>query len=272
MQQYVAMDEPYLVRTPSTISTLTEFSDSDFHDMDIDSNDEDEEFFDANEMSFAAVEGPKRSNDIRDSLETGSPSSSTDIDGAQVISASFGNVHIAKKKYQAGSNASVQGQRQEDIGQDAGLSPSSEDTVDDRSGHITNEKCIISGLESQVHELQTKNRKLQNEKWNLENRVTSLKAVILTNNERVAHMKTLETQLDHALRYIAALKKQVRAQGGLVLEDLWGDERGKGDNENGEEDDDDDGDKCVPVYFPHAAANPNQYTALDCQKRRAMKH
>ncbi|KAL1897592.1 hypothetical protein Sste5346_003898 [Sporothrix stenoceras] len=125
----------------------------------------------------------------------------------------------------------------------------------------------IARLKYQINDLSKMMYDLRHENWALENRVTALKATVLTNEEQLLHTSKMEAKLDHALRYIEALKKQVRSYGGTVFADGmegFADSVAQDGDDNSE-----DGD--IPAYYPQAAAKPQQYTALAIQNRRALK-
>lgn len=308
-----------VVGPPSTVSTLTDlsdWSDSDFVDMDLDGVDEPQDCIEVAASSTATTAEPEQSAAVRNSLElthatflkaTGSAlasaHTSSSIAGATLATRSErsaagrratgspskttspskatgpNNTTSPKKTIGGRITKKDKGKRKAiDLVQlekalirvPGSSNCRDEDMPDIHAAQLADRDDMISRLKTQINELQSKKDHLEHTKWSLENQVTVLKAVVLTNKERVAHTKKLETQLDHALHYVDALKKQVRAHGGFVFGD---DIKGHTDDMiEDEEEDDGDGDKYIPAYFPHAAANPKQYTALAIQKRRAMKH
>ena len=308
MAQSVVVGPP---STISTLTDLSEWSGSEI-DMAIDGQDEPQDCIEVAVSSTSMTDDPEKSAAVRDCLElthatflkaTGAALSSghtsSSIAGANFASRSERSATTGPSKTASPIKASsprktatpnkVIGGRigKKDQGKAKAINPvllkkalvgvpgpsssRDEEMSDIHAEQLADRDSTIARLEAQINKPQSKKDHLDHAKWSLENRITGLKAVILTNKERVAHTKKLETQLDHALHYVDALKKQVRAHGGFFFGDNV---KGHTDDmiEDEDDNDDDDGDKYMPVYFPHAAANPKQYTALAIQKRRAMKY
>lgn len=106
-----------------------------------------------------------------------------------------------------------------------------------------------AALQSEVHALCEKNKALRQQRWELENEIVALKAKILTDEDEVQSVNVMEKDLDHAKRYIRALKTQVRALGGYVFD-------ASDDGDSSRESDDGE----LPASFPRAAANPSDFT------------
>ncbi|EFX02442.1 hypothetical protein CMQ_2491 [Grosmannia clavigera kw1407] len=114
-------------------------------------------------------------------------------------------------------------------------------------------------LRRRVDVLQEKNKTLRKQKWDLENEITVLKAKIMTDEEEMRSVDDMEKRLDHSRRYIRALKMQVRALGGYVID--VSDEDGESSN--------DSGDGELPASFPRAAANPSEFSLPALRAKRS---